>query len=275
MIYLLLSLLFVFIAVFLYVYHLLLTTRPSADYGKKLKLMEKLKKLVAIHKHLMKIKFLNKKLNILWISLGKPSYPLPEDIVVMKLCLAVGVFVFFWLIGITFGAPLFGALAFMLPDFYYGNKAMLRLRAIERAFPSALDLLSLCVEAGIDFMSAIVKIIENTENNPLMEEFEEIIREMQLGSDRKQSLKNFAERCDLEIVSSFVSVVIQAEELGTSLSTVLSDYSEEMKEKRFQSAEKQAMEAPVKMLIPMMIFIFPGVFILIFGPIAIKIMEII
>ena len=158
------------------------------------------------------------------------------------------VFVLFWLIDLKLQALIFAPIAFFLPDLYYSNKAAFRFREIERSFPAALDLLSLCVEAGIDFMAALEKIIQNMEQTPLIDEFKEILRELQLGADRKQALKNFSLRCDLDIVSSFVSVVIQAEELGTSLSLVLKDYSSEMKIKRFQSAEKQAMEAPVKMV---------------------------
>ena len=275
MIYLFIALLLFFLAGFLFIYHILVAAHPSADYGRKLTMMEHIKEAFAIQKQLMKLKSLNKKMNTIWVQLGKPVYPLPEDIVVLKLLLTFLTFIFFWMIGVTYGAFMFSIFAFFVPDFYFNSKATARLREVEKAFPSALDLLTLCVEAGMDFMAALVKIIENSENNPLMEEFQEIMREMQLGSDRRQALKNFSERCDLDIVNSFVSVVVQAEELGTSLAAVLHDYSQEMKEKRFQSAEKQAMEAPVKMLIPMMIFIFPGVFILIFGPITIKIMEMI
>jgi tight adherence protein C len=264
-----------FTAFFLFAYFFISTARPSAEYGKKLTLIEKIKDTLAIHKKIMKIKFINARISKLWISLGKPVYPLPEDIIVIKLVWFILTFVLFWMIGVKLGAIMFATVAFFGPDWYYSNKANDRLREIERNFPPALDLLTLCVDAGIDFMAALSKIIENIEPNPLMDEFQEIIRELQLGADRKQALRNFSSRCDLDIVNSFVSVVIQAEELGTSLSSVLKDYSSEMKIKRFQSAEKQAMEAPVKMLIPMMIFIFPGVFILIFGPITIKIMEMI
>ncbi|MCP4481867.1 MAG: type II secretion system F family protein [bacterium] len=273
--YLLGALFFFFLAIFFFVYHSLVAAHPSAEYGHKLTLMEHVKVAFAIQKQLMKITLIKNRMNSIWVRLGKPVYPLPEDIVVLKLLLMIIVFAFFWVVGITYGAFMFAVVAFFIPDIYYARQASARLREVERAFPATLDLLTLCVDAGMDFMAAITKIIENSEDNPLMQEFQEIMRETQLGSDRKQTLKNFSERCDLDIVNSFVSVVIQAEELGTSLSSVLEDYSQEMKEKRFQSAEKQAMEAPVKMLIPMMIFIFPGVFILIFGPISIKIMEII
>ena len=275
LLYLIVCLFFVFVAFFLFAYFLISTMHPSAEYGKKYTFTEKIKDNLAIHKKFMKIKFINEKVNRLWISLGKPVYPLPEDIVVIKLVAFILTFVLFWIIGVKYGAIMFAAVAFFAPDWYYSNKANDRLRAIERNFPPALDLLTLCVDAGIDFMAALSKIVENIEPNPLMDEFQEIIRELQLGADRAQALRNFSSRCDLDIVTSFVSVVVQAEELGTSLSAVLKDYSSEMKVKRFQSAEKQAMEAPVKMLIPMMIFIFPGVFILIFGPITIKIMEMI
>jgi tight adherence protein C len=275
MIILFLFLILIFSSITILVYSLISMNPPSADYGHKLTFLERFKEIIAVHKQVMKIKFINKRVSTLWIELGKPNNVLPEDIVVFKLICFAFVFILLWFFNMKLASIMFGMVAFFIPDFYFSHKAFLRLREIERSFPSALDLLTLCVDAGIDFMSALSKIIENTEQNPLMDEFQEIIREMQLGSDRKQAMKNFSDRCDLEIVGSFVSVVVQAEELGTSLSSVLKDYSAEMKIKRFQSAEKQAMEAPVKMLIPMMIFIFPGVFILIFGPIAIQLMEMI
>ncbi len=271
--YLALALFCIFLAFFIIAFNIFSSIPPSADYGHKLPLSEKIKNVFAIHHQIMKIKFLNRRLTDMWIRLGKPNYPLPEDMLIIKLIFFVLTFAISWVLGVTYGAFPFGCVAFFLPDWYFSNKAFLRLREIERNFPAALDLMTLCVEAGIDFMSALVKIIEHSDPNPLIDEFQEIIRELQLGSDRKQAMKNFASRCDLEIVSAFVSVVVQAEELGTSLAGVLRDYSGEMKIKRLQSAEKQAMEAPVKMLIPMMIFIFPGVFILIFGPIGIKLME--
>ncbi len=266
---------FIFLCLVFLSYALISMNPPSADYGRKLTFLEHLKNIFAFHKHLMKIGFIEKKMNSIWVGLGRPNNILPEDMIMIKIIFFLGVFFVFFLLKMKSASFIFGILAFFMPDFYFSHKALLRLREIERAFPSALDLLTLCVDAGIDFMAALAKIIENTDENPLMDEFKEIIREMNLGSDRKQAMRNFASRCDLEIVSAFVSVVVQAEELGTSLSEVLNDYSDEMKVKRFQTAEKQAMEAPVKMLIPMMIFIFPGIFILIFGPIAIQIMEII
>lgn len=266
---------FIFLSVVMLSYALISMNPPSADYGRKLTFLEHLKNIFAFHKHLMKIGFIEKKLNSIWISLGRPNNILPEDMIMIKMILFLCVFVIFLLLRMKFASFIFGIFAFFVPDFYFSHKALFRLRKIERAFPSALDLLTLCVDAGIDFMAAVSKIIENSDENPLMDEFKEIIREMNLGSNRKQAMRNFASRCDLEIVSAFVSVVVQAEELGTSLSEVLNDYSDEMKIKRFQTAEKQAMEAPVKMLIPMIVFIFPGIFILIFGPIAIQIMEII
>lgn len=267
------ALFIIFLAIFILVFFLLRQIKPAVKDAKKKTFIETVKETISIQKKILAIPSINKNMNAIWVSLGKPSYPLPEDIVVMKLLIAILFILILFLL--KFGAISFliGALGFILPDFYFRSKGKQRLKEVERGLPAAIDLLTLCVEAGIDFMSAVAKVVDNSKPSPLRDEFQEIIREMQLGSDRRESLLNFSKRCDIEEVNAFVSVVVQSESLGTSLVDVLRDYAVEMRTKRWQRAEKLALEAPTKMLFPMVVFIFPGVFILIFGPVALQIMK--
>ncbi|MFH1714864.1 MAG: type II secretion system F family protein [Elusimicrobiota bacterium] len=269
-----LALLIIFIAVFVLLFALLSSIKITSDEERKLPFIIKLKNTIAIHKQFMKIESINRKAKDIWIGLGKPSYPLPEDIVVTKQLLGFVALIFIWLLfkSIILGI-IAGVIVFYFADIIFKNQIAKRYKDIEKNLPSSIDLLTLCVDAGIDFMSAVSKIIENTEKNALTEEFQEIVRELQLGADRRTALKNFSKRCEIDDVTAFVSVVVQAEELGTSLVEVLRSYAEQMRINQMQKLEKQAMEAPTKMLFPMIMFIFPGVFILIFGPIILQLVD--
>ncbi|MFC1546171.1 type II secretion system F family protein [bacterium] len=262
-----------FFAVFLPAYVFLKLKKPSAEPARKKTFVEYFKNTLSIHKHFLKIESLNNKMTGLWTAMGKPSYPLPEDMIVIKQVTAFFAFIILWLIGFGPISLVIAAAAFFVPDAGFKSQAKKRLLEIERNLPPAIDLLTLCIEGGMDFMAAMTKVIENSEPNPLCNEFQEIIREIQLGSNRRDALLNFAKRCDIDEVVSFISVVVQAEELGTSLVKVLRDYAVEMRIRRWQRAEKLAMEAPTKMLFPMIVFIFPGVFVLIFGPVGLQLVE--
>jgi tight adherence protein C len=273
MILIIISMILFFLAIFIPIYFYLLNKKPSAE-TKKESLVEKIKRTVSIHKQFMKINYINARVTKLWIRMGKPSYPLPEDMIVIKQIAAFVTFIVFWLLGVgIFTALILGIAAFFVPDMSFNQTAKTRLKEIERALPEAIDILTLCIEAGMDFMAALYKIIENSEPSALRDEFQEVVRELQLGSTRKDALLNFAKRCDIEDIISFVSVIVQSEELGTSLVDVLRGYAQEMRIKRWNKAEKLALEAPTKMLFPMIIFIFPGVFVLIFGPVAIQLLK--
>ena len=142
-----------------------------------------------------------------------------------------------------------------------------RQKSIQRAMPFMIDLLTLSVEAGIDFMNALQRSLENRKTDPLTEELVRVNHEIQLGTSRRNALKNLARRVDMPDMRSFAYALIQADELGVSIGTILRIQSDQIRQKRFDRAEKLANEAPVKMLGPLMLFIFPAVFIVLLGPI--------
>ncbi len=142
-----------------------------------------------------------------------------------------------------------------------------RHRSMQKALPYVLDLMTLSVEAGLDFMSAIRKIIERRVMDPLGEELLRVFHEIQVGKTRRQALSDMGLRVDQPDLSSVVSALVQADELGVSLGTILRIMSDQMRMKRFQRAEKLAYEAPVKMLGPLLLLIFPAVMLFLLGPI--------
>ncbi len=139
--------------------------------------------------------------------------------------------------------------------------------SIQRSLPFLIDLLTLSVEAGVDFMSGLQRAIERRKMDPLTEELLRMISEIQLGTSRRQALRNLADRVGLADLRSFAYALIQADELGVSIGVILRIQSDQMRQRRFDRAERLANEAPVKLLGPLMIFIFPAVFIVLLGPI--------
>lgn len=148
-----------------------------------------------------------------------------------------------------------------------------RHREIERGLPFVLDLLTLSVEAGLDFMTSIRRLIERRKVDALSEELIRAIREMQVGRTRKDALRDMAERVKQPDLSSVVSALVQADELGVGIGAILRIQAEQMRTRRFQRAEKMANEAPVKLLFPLVCFIFPSVFLVLLGPIFLEMMK--
>jgi tight adherence protein C len=158
------------------------------------------------------------------------------------------------------------ALLWIYPVFWLRRTLKARHRAIQRALPFVLDLLTLSVEAGLDFMTALQRNCERRKLDPLNEELIRMIREIQLGTARRVALKNMSTRVALEDLRSVTYSLIQADELGVSIGAILRIQSEQMRQRRFDRAERLANEAPVKLLFPLMLFIFPAVFIILLGP---------
>ena len=148
-----------------------------------------------------------------------------------------------------------------------------RKKNIFRALPFALDLLTLSVEAGLDFTSALARILKKIPDSPLAEEFGELLRQIQMGQARSDALRQLARRVDLEAMTNVTGSLIQADELGASIGPILRIQAEQMRVRREQMAEKKAMEAPVKILLPLILFIFPTVFLIILGPVALKLLQ--
>ena len=166
--------------------------------------------------------------------------------------------------GLVFAIPA-AALGFFLPELWLRGKINKRQDDIRKAMPDALDLLTICVEAGLGFDAAMAKVYEKWDN-PLAEGFGRVIREIQLGKLRRDSLKDMADRMGVSEMTSFIAAVIQSEQLGVSMSKVLRIQADQMRVKRRQRAEEQAHKAPIKMLIPMAILIFPSICIVLMTP---------
>ncbi len=160
---------------------------------------------------------------------------------------------------------------FFFPQLWLDGEIKKRQTNIRKAMPDALDLLTICVEAGLGFDAAMSNVAQKWENE-LSLAFGRTIREVQLGKVRREALRAMAERVDLPELTSFVAAVIQSETLGVSMAKVLRIQSDQMRLKRRQYAEELAHQAPVKMLIPMVVFIFPSIFIVLLAPAAFRLM---
>jgi tight adherence protein C len=159
-----------------------------------------------------------------------------------------------------------------LPDYYLQQKITGRARQLEKNFPDTLDLLTVSVEAGLGFDGAVAKVAEKS-SGIIAGEFRRLLQEIKMGKSRREALKLFGERTAVDDIRSFVSAVVQAEQLGLGLRKTLRQQSGQMRLKRRQRVEEQAMKAPVKMLLPLIVFIFPTIFLVLLGPAVIQIMD--
>jgi tight adherence protein C len=204
---------------------------------------------------------------------GKPLDLKPTEIVAFMelsaaLFLGIGVAVSAWL-ELSFASWLvFAAFGALYPLIWLRDRVRARHHAITRALPYNLDLLTLSVEAGLDFAAALGKVVEKGRKGPLSDELSIALKELKLGKTREEALRNLAQRVDLPTLTSFVHALIQADKMGTPLGKILRILSTQMRIERTQRAEKLANEAPVKLLLPLIGFIFPTIFIMLFGPIA-------
>lgn len=164
--------------------------------------------------------------------------------------------------------------AFIQIMYRFMTKAAIKNRGLKmvRDLPYTLDLITISVEAGLSLDGAISRIIVNIPGL-LSDEFGKTLKEMRMGIEKKQALRNMSERCDVRDITVLINALIQADELGVSLGKVLRIEGAQLREKRRQAAKEKAMKAPVKMLFPLIIFIFPSVFIIILGPAVIKMIE--
>ena len=178
-----------------------------------------------------------------------------------------------WPLGrIVLASVAFGLLGFFFPQLWLSSKIAKRQKDIRKAMPDALDLLTICVEAGLGFDAAMSKVSEKWETE-LSLSFARVIQEIQLGKLRREALRDMADRIGLAEMTSFVAAVIQSEQLGVSLAKVLRIQSDQMRVKRRQLAEEEAHKAPIKMLIPMGLLIFPSLMIVLLTPAALRIFK--
>ncbi len=211
-----------------------------------------------------------------FVTMGNPGMRAEDFIAYQELCALM-----FGLLGLMslnllekplIWSSLFFVLGFLLPFIWLRDQIKKRHHKIARALPYSIDLLTLSVEAGLDFQAAIAKVVEKGQPGPLREELSIMLGEIRLGKTREQSLRNLSDRVRLPQLTSFVSNLVQADRMGTSLGKVLRIQSTQMRIERTQRAEKLANEAPVKMLFPLVLCIFPTVFMILFGPIIYRLM---
>jgi tight adherence protein C len=197
----------------------------------------------------------------------------PTSFLASKALLGVGGFVGGTFLGGLIGkgslgvllALVFALLGFVLPDLFVSFKARGRRDEIRAELPDALDLLAVSVEAGLGFDAAITKLTEHMDG-PLVEEFALALSEMRIGETRKHALEKMVQRVQAPELASFVRAIIQADELGISLGRILRVQATDTRNKRQAAAEEKAMKAPIKMLFPTALFIFPSMFLIILGP---------
>jgi tight adherence protein C len=159
---------------------------------------------------------------------------------------------------------------FYLPVLWLRGRVRRRQDGIIKALPDALDLLTVCVEAGLGFDAAMSKVNEKWDND-LALAFGRVLQEVRLGRLRREALREMANRMEVSDVTTFVAAIIQAEQLGVSIAKVLRIQSDQMRVRRRQRAEEKAQKAPVKILFPMVLLIFPSLFIVLLGPAALTV----
>jgi tight adherence protein C len=156
-------------------------------------------------------------------------------------------------------------LGYTLPEFWLGGRVRKRQHAILLQIPDALDLLTISVRAGLGFDAALGKVVEKL-HGPLTDEFRRALAEVRVGKARREALRDIVPRTEVGPLTNFIGAIIQAEQLGVSISKVLQVQSEQLRIERRQRAEEQAAKAPIKMLFPLVGCIFPSLFIVILGP---------
>ena len=167
--------------------------------------------------------------------------------------------------GSLFFTLLCAAAGFFVPDVYVTMRARRRAESVRAGLPDALDLLAVSVEAGLGFDGAIAKLTEHMDG-PLADEFALALGEMRIGESRQEALKKMAQRVATPEIAAFTRAIIQADQLGISLGRILKVQAQDTRNRRQAAAEERAMKAPIKMLFPTVVFIFPAMFLVILGP---------
>ncbi len=211
---------------------------------------------------------------------GNPGNITPSMFIGLRMALAISLLVVVGLLVIgrlPFMQALMGTLisamiGYILPGIWLDRKIKERKKNILKALPDALDLLCISVEAGLAFDLALQRVAQKWDNE-LSREFQRVLQDIRLGRTRREALRDLVTRTGVEDVQTFVSAVIQADQLGVSMSKILRIQSDQLRVRRRQRAEEAAQKAPVKMLIPMVFLIFPALFVVILGPAVPRIMQ--
>ncbi len=174
---------------------------------------------------------------------------------------------------ITFWLSMSIAVGYMAPEYWLKGKIKRVKMLMTKEMPDAIDLLGLCVNAGLDFMLALKWVVEKSPPSIIVSELNVLLQEINVGKTRRDALRDMAQKYDVPEMASFSRTLIQADKMGTSVSEALTRLSEDMRLSRFRRGEQLAMKAPLKLLVPLLFFIFPVVGVLVAGPILLQFIE--
>lgn len=169
-------------------------------------------------------------------------------------------------------AVFFTAMGYVFPRFWLKGKVKAKQKLVLKALPDALDLITTCVEAGLGLDAALQRVGEKSEG-PLADELQRMLRDVSMGKLRREAMTELGQRIGVEELTNFINAIIQAEQLGVGIAQVLRVQSDQLRTQRRQRAERQAHEAPIKMIFPLVLFIFPSFLAVILGPAAIRIAQ--
>ena len=197
---------------------------------------------------------------------GEPGKLKPQEFIMLKLVISALTCIIGFILPIPLSqVALLLAFSWLVPDLYLQQRIRKRQQDITLAIPDILDLLTVSVEAGLGFDAAVARVVDKAEG-PLAEELGRMLYEMRIGRPRRDALRDLSERTGVGYLQNFAAAVIQADQLGVSISKVLRIQSQDIRRQRRQKAEEEAMKAPIKMLLPLVGLVFPSLFIILLGP---------
>jgi len=168
---------------------------------------------------------------------------------------------------------LFGGIGFVFPYLWIRDRQKRRHGDIRRTLPFVVDLLTLATEAGLDFMGAMARVVEKAKPGPLIEELRRVLQQIQLGTGRADALRSMSWRIQMSEISSFIAVLVSADQMGAPIGTVLRAQADQIRTERFVRAEKEGAKAAQKILIPLLLLILPAIFLVIFGPLVLRVLP--
>lgn len=263
------------------VFFLSLFPRPSefiSVFGEKIKESESafsffLSPFAPLNEGLMKALKIEKPLkNKMYLAKWKTT---PGEFMAGKELLAIALPLILFLLGVKqmLWLSIAAVVGLMFPDVILNSRVKKRKYSIVRILPETIDLLGLCVGAGLDFMAAVRWVVDKVKPNPMIEELVLVLKEINVGKPRVEALRDMAKRLDIPDVTSFVRTLIQADRMGTPVEEAFRILSEDSRMRRFYRGERMAMTAPLKMLIPLIFCILPVILIIVAGPILIRFIK--
>lgn len=211
------------------------------------------------------------------LRMGQSRLTVEEFFLIKEILIVVFLAAFFKFNGksdfLLFGILMSVAAGYMLPELWLKARIKKIKEEMLRLLPDTVDLLGLCVNAGLDFMIALKYVVEKSSPSVIIDELRNMMQEINVGKPRREALRDLAKKYELPDLSTFARTLIQADRMGTSVIDALNILSEDMREARFRRGEAMAMKAPLKMLVPLLFFIFPVVAILVAGPVFLEFFQ--